>query len=408
MKCKALLLITVFLTHLQAFVQVGADVLVDEMEYVNQIRNRRIGLISNQSAVNHGYKTTLEILQHHQYNVEAVFAPEHGYFGNAHAGEKTAHTKIGRVPVLSMHGETRRPNDEMLKNIDVLIYDIQDIGTRGYTYITTLFYCMEEAAKHKIPVIVLDRPNPMGGHIVDGPLLDAKNRSFMSYVSVPYCHGMTAGELARFFNSEYQVGCDLTVVPMRGWKRGMTFEQTGLPWVPLSPQIPEADTPFFYATTGLIGHCSMMSIGIGYTLPFKIVGAPWIDAKHFSHVLNSQQLPGVLFQPFYFRPFYGKYKMEDCEGVRIVITDSNTYLPFTTQYTIIGVLKTLYAKHFDEAIQGVLKNKSRLTSFHQLNGNQEILDIFTGEKFIVWRLREIIQKDRERFLPVRKKYLLYS
>lgn len=407
MKFKALLF---FLLPLSLFghVRVGADILVEKNQYIEKIKNKRIGLISNQSAINHDYQTTLEILQSHQYNVEAIFAPEHGYFGNAHAGDKVHHQKIGQIPLLSMHGETRRPNDDMLKNIDLLIYDIQDIGSRSYTYVTTLFYCMEEAAKRKIPVIVLDRPNPMGGHIVDGPILEASNRSYMSYVSIPYCHGMTVGELALFFNDQYQVGCDLTIVPMEGWKRGMIFEQTGLHWVPLSPQIPEADTPFFYATTGMIGHCSFLSIGIGYTLPFKIIGAPWVDAKQFSHVLNDQKLPGVLFQPFYFRPFFGKYKMKDCEGVRIVITDTETYLPFTTQYTIIGVLKNLYKSHFEEAMHALDKTSGKKKTFHELNGSESVFSIFMEERFIIWKLREIIKRDRERFLPIRQKYLLYN
>ncbi|MCH9610131.1 MAG: hypothetical protein SP1CHLAM42_01880 [Chlamydiales bacterium] len=407
MKWKVLLPLLMLTASLQAFVQVGADVLVRDGRYKQHIKNRRIGLISNQSAVNHDHDTTLDLLQRYGYNVSVVFAPEHGYFGNAHAGAKIDHSKIGSVPIMSMHGQSKRPNDEMLSRVDVLVYDIQDIGTCGYTYITTLFYCMEEAARKKIPVIVLDRPNPLGGHIVDGPTLNEMHRSFVSYISVPYCHGMTAGELARFFNSEYRVGCDLTVVPMRGWKRGMTFDETELPWVPLSPQIPEADTPFFYATTGIIGHCSFMSIGIGYTLPFKIVGAPWIDAHSYAERLNNQRLPGVKFKPFYFKPFYGKYKLQDCEGVRIVITDSDQYLPLTTQYTMIGVLKTLYPKQFEESMRQLVKAKGKLAAFHQLNGSHDVLRIFNDEQFITWKLREIIQKDREKFLPIRAKYLLY-
>jgi len=184
-----------------------------------------------------------------------------------------------------------------------LLFDVQDIGTRSYTFISTLFYCMEEAAKASIPFIVLDRPNPMGGIVVDGPLLDEEWRSFLGYIKVPYCHGMTIAELALFFNEEYKVGCKLTVIPMRGWKRTMVFTQTGLPWMPTSPQIPEADTPFFYPATGLIGHCSIVNIGIGYTLPFKLVGAPWVEAEKFADALNQQKLPGVYFSLFITVPF---------------------------------------------------------------------------------------------------------
>ena len=408
MKWKAIFAIIFFPLSLFAAVQVGIDVLVSDPAYRNLIQNKRVGLIANQSAVNCEQKSTLEILQEHGCNVIAVFAPEHGYFGNEHNSKHVSHSKIGNVPVFSIYGTTRRPNDEMLKNVDILIYDIQDIGTRGYTYVTTLFYCMEEAAKRKLTVIVLDRPNPMGGHIVDGLIPEDKMRFFCSYIAVPYCHGMTVGELALFFNKEYQTNCALHVVPMRGWKRGMSFEQTGLVWVPLSPQIPEADTPYYFATTGVIGHCSLLSIGIGYTLPFKIVGAPWVESKNFADALNRQNLPGVKFQPFYFKPFYGKYTSQDCQGVRIVITNKEKYLPFTTQYTIMGVLKSLYPKQFEEAMTEFCKVRSRVDDFHKLNGRNDILHIFNNEKFIIWKLRELIQKDRERFMPIRQKYLLYD
>ena len=197
-----------------------------------------------------------------------VFAPEHGLTGEEFAGGHVQNLKTERgVPVYSLHGDTRRPTKEMLKGLDVIVYDIQDIGCRSYTFASTLFFVMEEAAKKGIDLVVLDRPNPMGGKISDGPMLDEKYRSFVGYVNVPYCHGMTIGELSRFFNDEYKVGCSLTVVPMRGWKRGMRFEETGLAWIPTSPNIPEPSSPFFYPATGILGELPLVTIGIGGPMP---------------------------------------------------------------------------------------------------------------------------------------------
>ena len=307
---------------LPAAIQVGADVLF-EGNYSALLKGKRVGVITNQSAINSRLQTTFEMLKERQkkegYTLACVFAPEHGYYGSAYAYETIKDQSIGGVPLYGLYGERRRPTPEMLAALDLLIYDVQDIGSRSYTFVSTLFYCMEEAVKAKIPLIVLDRPNPMGGLIVDGPMLEEVWRSFIGYVKIPYCHGMTIGELAGYFNEEYKIGCALTVVPLKGWKRGMSFCETGLSWVPTSPQIPEPDTPFFYPATGLIGHCSMTNIGIGYTLPFKLVGAPWISAEKLAATLNEQKLPGVFFQAYYFRPFFGKFKLENCQGIRIVI-----------------------------------------------------------------------------------------
>ena len=383
-------------------VKVGVDMLF-EQGHDRALVGKKIGLITNITAIDAQGVTTLERLK--KYQVAAIFAPEHGYWGSAYAEEKIHDDTHGDIPIYSLHGHSRRPTAEQLSNIDVLIYDIQDIGSRSYTYISTLFYCMEEAAKQKVSVIVLDRPNPLGGNIVDGPLVDETCRSFISYINIPYCHGMTVGELARYFNEEYNVGCELSVISMEGWHRGMTFSETGLSWVPTSPQIPEADTAFFYPTTGLIGHYSLCNIGVGYTLPFKVLGAPWMNAEKLTECLNAQKLPGVRFQPFFFRPFFGKYKNETCNGALIIITDPNEFYPITTQYTMIGVIKAMYPKHFDEAIKRVHLSRSHKDVCQKLNGREEIHHILTDDQYVVWKLRDICKKDRETFLPIRKKYL---
>jgi uncharacterized protein YbbC (DUF1343 family) len=307
------------------------------------------------------------------------------------------------IPIYSLHGKTQRPTAAMLKNIDILIYDIQDIGSRSYTYTTTLFYAMEEAAKHQIPVVVLDRPNPLGGAIVDGPMLEEKWRSTLGYINVPYCHGMTVAELARYFNSEYHIGCHLHVVPMKGWRRHMTFQETNLPWIPTSPNIPESSSAFYYPTTGILGELQLVNIGIGYTLPFKVVGAPWIDANRFATALNAQKFPGVSFKPFYYRPFYGRFAQEDCQGVLILITNPAKYKPVSTQYLLIGLLKSLYPEKFQDAIAAA---KARRKTLCKVNGTEEVVRMIVEDNNIVWKLRAFHQKEREAFLKTRKKYLI--
>jgi len=386
----------------------GVDILFELPEYSNLLKGKRIGLITNHTAVNKNLQTTESVLKQNAavngYTVVALFAPEHGLKGFAYASEEIYDQKdADGMAIFSLHGKTRRPTEQMLKNIDLLIYDIQDIGSRSYTYITTLFYAMEEASKRNIPVMVLDRPNPINGRTIDGPMLQDKWRSFVGYINVPYCHGMTVGELARFFNAEYNVGCALNVVPMRGWKRNMTFTDTGLVWIPTSPNVPESTSTWFYPTTGIIGELSMVNIGIGYSLPFKLIGAPWINAESFAEQLNRQKYPGVSFKPFYYRPFNGKFADENCEGVLIVVTDVKKYKPVTTQYLIIGLLKSLYPQQFKKAINDT---KSRKEMFCKVNGTDEVYQMMIGDQPIAWPLRSLHQKEREVFAEMRKKYLI--
>lgn len=335
----------------------------------------------------------------------AIFSPEHGLRGEERATQFVAGGKEKEVRLCSLHGETKRPTEEMLKNIDVLVYDMQEIGCRSYTYISTLFYVMEEAAKKKIPVVVLDRPNPMGG-IVDGPMLEEEMRSFLGYINIPYCHGMTVGELAKFFNGEYKIGCKLHVIPMTGWKRSMAFKETGLSWIPTSPYIPEADTPFYYASTGILGSLNVVSIGIGYTLPFKVVGAPWINADEFARKLNAQKLPGVRFLPFHYKPFYGKFKDKQCRGVKLIITDTKSYKPLSVQYMLIGMLKSMYPSEFQGKISALTPIEK--DSFRKVNGNKAMLDMVQKEKYIAWKMIEYDREGRLRFLDRRQKYLIYD
>lgn len=376
--------------------------------HIGKLKGKKIGLITNHTGVNCSMISSINCFQTHakagDYSLVALFAPEHGLKGELYADEdfKNSDGPEG-VPVYSLYGDTRRPTDAMLKGIDLLIFDIQDIGSRSYTYMTTLFYVMEEAAKKKIQVMVLDRPNPINGLVVDGPMLESKYRSMVGYINVPFCPGMTIGELAKFFNTEYKINCKLDVIPMKGWKRWMSFKDTGLPWIPTSPYIPEADTPFYYATTGILGELKLVNIGIGFTLPFKLVGAPWIKAEAFAQKLNEQKFPGVRFQPFYFRPFYGRYARQNCEGVLIVVTDTRVYKPVSTQYLILGMLKSLYPKEFDKAVKTL---SSKRDMFTKVNGTDEVFAMLEEKKSVVWPLRELHEKERQDFIKVRQKYLI--
>lgn len=392
----------------QATVQLGVDVFFSE-GMINSLKGKRVGLITNHTGVSQNLVLTYELFLQNQkgFQLVAIFSPEHGLFGQQFAAKQCSdHVLKQEIPVISLHGATKRPTDKMLEGIDVLIYDIQDVGSRPYTYATTLYYVMEEAAKKGIEVIVLDRPNPLSGALVDGPLLEEGVRSFTGYIDVPYCHGMTIGELARFFNGEYGIQCHLKVVPMKGWKRNMFFKDTGLSWIPTSPYIPESDTPLFYATTGLIGELSFLSIGIGYTLPFKVIGAPWIHSQDLAKKLNEQKLAGVHFVAFRFKPLYGLYKEEECQGVLIVVLDRFLYKPIKVQHFILSIVKSMYPEIVEKKLSALSKLKKKM--FCEAAGGERILSILFQEKYPAWKMIEHQSDKKQAFLEKRKKYLLYN
>lgn len=374
---------------------------------ISKYQKKNIGVITNHTAISSKGEFTIDRLLKTPLKIKALFAPEHGFFGNFAAAVAFKDDLYeGKIPIYSLHGKTRRPTKEMLKGLDVLVFDIQDIGIRPYTYTSTLFYCMEEAKKYGIEVVVLDRPNPMGGHLFDGPLLEESLRSFIGYINIPYRHGMTVCELAAFFNSEYKIGCHLTTYPMRGWKRSMTFKDLDLLWVPTSPNIPEPDTPFYCATTGFIGELSIINIGIGSSYPFKIAVAPWIDAKKFTSALQRQKLPGVIFTPYYHTPKIGSLKDKLCQGVRINITDTNTYQPIATGNMILGLLKSLYPHQVKKSIAGL--KKMNIDLFNKACGSEQFLAILQKETFPAYKLIAESRKDHPAFEEKRVRYLLYN
>jgi uncharacterized protein YbbC (DUF1343 family) len=283
----------------RATVQLGIDVLADD-NYA-QLRGKRVGLITNQTSVNtRGVRTRVLLKQN--CNLVALYTPEHGLEGREKAGRyvKSRRDRLTGLTAYSLYGPTRKPTRSMLRGIDVLVFDIQDIGCRSYTYISTMGLCMEAAGESGIEFVVLDRPNPLGGLRVEGPRVEPGWISFVSQYPIPYVHGMTIGELARMINTAGWIGtrCNLTVVPMRNWTRDMTWGETGLRWVPTSPNIPYARTPLYYVATGLVGELGGVETGVGGHAPFEMVAAKGLNAARFTEYLESLHMPGVDFRPF--------------------------------------------------------------------------------------------------------------
>jgi uncharacterized protein YbbC (DUF1343 family) len=264
---------------------------------------------------------------------------------------------------------------------------------------------MEEAAKFDIEMVVLDRPNPMGNAAFDGPMLEDSQRSFTGYINVPYCHSLTVCELALLFNREYKIGCKLKCCLMEGWENREAFKETDLLWIPTSPNIPDADTPFYCATTGSIGQLGIINIGIGTSFPFKVAAAPWINAKELSNALNGQKLPGVVFTPFSFTPLFGSMKGKLCMGVKIHITDTSSYKPVKTGLMILGIIKSLYPKQMNDNLISI--NTLRKDLYNKVNGSEKYLSILMKETYPAFKLIEAEEKDHTSFVEVKKKYVMY-
>jgi uncharacterized protein YbbC (DUF1343 family) len=308
-----------------ANVQLGIDVL--EQHQFAELKGKRVGLITNGTGIDSKGVSTIDVLRHAPgVTLVALFGPEHGIYGSEYAGQEVGSSTDPRsgLPVYSLYGATKKPTPDMLKDIDVLVYDIQDIGCRSYTFISTLGLAMEAAGEAGIKFCVLDRPNPLNGNRVEGMMLDPKYRGFIAQWNIPYVYGLTPGELAYMIHNTpgwIKKVPPLTIVSMVGWYRSMYWKDTGLIWVPTSPHIPTAETTLHYVATSFLGEAGGISNGVGYTLPFAVFGHPGFDAFAMTDQMNQLRLPGVQFEPIFYKPFYSRFKEQVVKGVQIFYTD---------------------------------------------------------------------------------------
>lgn len=367
-------------------------------EYKELLAGKRLGLITNATGVDKNFKSSVAILKE-QYNLVAIFTPEHGFLGQIAADVRTANSYSAefQLPIYSLYGATRKPSKEMLDNVDVLIFDIQDVGARHYTYISTMALAMQAAKEHNKLFVVLDRPNPLGG-AVQGPTLKPGNESFVGLYPLPLRHGMTVGELAQLFNKEYGIGAQLHVIPMLGWSRNMYMSDTGLPWIQTSPNIPTALTALVYPAAGMSGS-SKASDGVGTTQPFEFVGMPGINAYELARTMNAKALEGVYFRPISFIPKFGKLANQECAGVQLHITDKHKFNPAKTGAILVKELEKLYTgTEFWESWGGSVKSIDAHLGEDSLRTNAEPLEAI----FKRW------EQESMAFQKLSRKYYLYK
>jgi len=407
-KLIVLILLISSISVLSQKVKPGIEVLKDQNFKI--LEGKKVGLVTNPTGVDSKLKSTIDILHEApNVNLVALYGPEHGVRGDIAAGDHVEDFKDPKtgVPVYSLYGKTRQPTEEMLKNVDVLVYDIQDNGARSYTYISTMGLLMDAAAKYNKEVVVLDRPNPLGGIRIEGNLAEDGFISFVSQFKVPYIYGLTCGELANMLNGEKMLEsgekCNLTVIPMEGWTRDMLYFDTGLEWVPASPHVPHANSSFYYSATGIIGELSAVSIGVGYTIPFETFAAEWIDAVTFSDEMNKLNLEGIIFRPLSYKPFYAFGKGEFLKGVQIYFTDYNKVELLPIQFHFLAVMKKLYP---DKDVFEIGGKEGRLRMFDLVNGSDKVREMFS-KNYDVAELKKFLDKDIDSFRVLSSKYYIY-
>jgi uncharacterized protein YbbC (DUF1343 family) len=384
-------------------VRLGSDVLLDS----TRLHGTRVGVVCNPASIDHGFRHIIDRLAAADgVTLAAIFGPQHGFRSDVQDNMiETPHRDdpARRVPIYSLYSETREPTAEMLQGLDVLVIDLQDIGARIYTYIYTMANCLRAAARHGVPVIVADRPNPIADP-VEGESLVPGYESFVGQFPIPMRHGMTIGELAQLFNEHFAIGAQLEIVKMQGWRRSMYADETGLPWVMPSPNMPTLDSAIVYPGTVLFEGV-MISEGRGTTRPFELLGAPWIDAERFAAAMNAHGLPGVYFRPAVFEPTFQKYAKEPCGGCQVHVTERQAFRPVLTGAALIQTFRNMNPEKFawrqppyeyehDKLPIDILAGSGVLRQ--QIEANVPIRDI--GES---WR------RDEEMFTALRQRFLLY-
>ena len=374
--------------------QTGIDVL--EQQNFAPLRGKRVGLITNQTGVDSQGRRTIDVLAHADgVKLVALFSPEHGIAGQLDTANVANATDAATgLKIFSLYGDTRHPTDLMLQGLDALVFDIQGAGVRFYTFITTMGYCMEAAAQHKISFFVLDRPDPLGGEKIQGPMLDPSRISFVGYFRLPVIYGMTFGELAKMFDAENNLSLDLHVIAMKNWRRGQTFDQTGLTWIPPSPNLRTLNEVFLYPGVEILQPAGV-SVGRGTDAPFEQLGAPWVHADVLLNSLNAKQVPGVRFTAASFTPSDGLYKGGACAGVRIEITDGTAFDSIRTGLEIADSLHRLNPERFE--VTKLMDLLASQTTVDGLIAYQPAAGIIAS-----WA------DDLAQFSALRAKYLLYN
>jgi uncharacterized protein YbbC (DUF1343 family) len=385
-------------------VRLGSDLLLASP----RLNGARVGVVCNHASLDRGFRHIVDRLAAApDVTLAAIFGPQHGFRSDVQDNMiETAHADDAarRVPVYSLYSETREPTAAMLDGLDVLVVDLQDIGARIYTYIYTMANCLRACARHRIPVIVCDRPNPIGGHIVEGALLVEEFQSFVGQFQVPMRHGMTIGELARLFNEHFGLGAALEIVKMDGWQRHIYADATGLPWVMPSPNMPTLDTAFVYPGTVLF-EGTLLSEGRGTTRPFELTGAPWIPAESVAQRLNSLALPGVHFRPAVFEPTFQKHARQTCGGCQIHVVDREQFRPVLVGVALLAMYHELdparfawrqppYEYEHEKMPIDILSGSGTLRQ--QIESGVDALEIAAG-----WK------DDEDRFGKLREKFLMY-
>jgi uncharacterized protein YbbC (DUF1343 family) len=390
----------------KTIVQTGIEVL--RQNNFKELAGKKVGLITNPTGVDSELKSTIDILfEAPNVQLVALFAPEHGVRGDYSAGEQVSNVRdpATGLPVYSLYGKQKKPAPQHLEMIDVLVYDIQDIGVRSYTYITTMGRVMEAAAEQGIEFMVLDRPNPLGGLKIEGNIAEEKLFSMVGAFPIPYVYGLTCGELAQMINGEGWLGnglkCKLTVIPMKGWHRHLYFEDTGLPWVPSSPHIPHAHKAAYYVATGILGELGLINIGVGYTLPFELFGAPYINPALLIGPLNDYYKGNVVFRPIYYKPYYGKNASELLQGLQVYIRKPEKVSLMSIQFKFLEVFHEIYPN-----IDVLAETEERHNMFDKVCGSAKIRALFFNE-YKYESIRFLLEDSITVFRELSGEYYLY-